>query len=93
MTPEAKVKLAVRRWIEARGWYYYMPAQNGRGRVGIPDFILCAGGRFVSIETKAPGKRRQTTPNQDREIRAINKAGGIALVVDDVSQLSILEGL
>lgn len=92
--PEDAVKRAVKKWLTARGAYYYMPSQNGRGRVGIPDFIVCMpGGRFVGIETKAPGKRGHTTANQDREIRDINKAGGLAIVIDDVSQLEKLEGL
>ena len=95
-TPEGKLKAQVRKWLDSRGWYYYMPSQNGRGRVGIPDFICAApsmNGRLVGIETKAPGKRHQTTANQDREIRDINKAGGLAIVIDDVSQLEKLEGL
>lgn len=90
---ESHIKRAVKKWLEARGAYYYMPSQNGRGRVGIPDFVACLNGRFVGIETKAPGKRNQTTANQDREIRDINKAGGVAIVIDDVSQLEKLEGL
>lgn len=92
-TPEGRVKAAIVRWLKSNGAYYYMPSQNGRGRVGIPD-IVCAlphlNGRFVGIEAKAPGKRHNTTPNQDREIRSINQAGGIALVVDDISQLEKL---
>ena len=91
--PEAAVKARVKKWLEARGAYYYMPQQNGRGRVGIPDFVCCLGGRFVAIETKAPGKRDNTTANQDRELQWINKAGGCAIVVDDASQLDMLEGL
>jgi len=94
MTPEGQVKKAVKTWLVAHNAYFYMPMSNGMGRVGAPDFIVClAGGRFCAIETKAKGKRHNTTPNQDREIRAINKAGGFALVVDDVSQLDILERL
>jgi hypothetical protein len=93
MTPEGRVKRQVAAWLKAHGWYYYMPSQNGRGRVGIPDFICCApnmNGRLVAIETKAPGKRAQTTPNQDREIQWINRAGGFALVVDNIEQLETL---
>lgn len=92
-TPEGRVKDAVKRWLKAAGVYYYMPMQNGMGRSGIPDFICCApwlNGRMLAIETKAPGKRGNTTPNQDREIHLINKAGGVAVVIDDVSQLDEL---
>jgi hypothetical protein len=42
---------------------------------------------MLAIETKAPGKRGNTTANQDRHIANIQAAGGIALVVDDVEQL------
>jgi hypothetical protein len=93
MTPESKVKKAVKQWLNARGAYYYMPVTNGMGRVGAPDFIVCLAGRFVGIETKAPGKKYNTTPNQDREIQWINKAGGFAIVVDDVNQLEVLAPL
>jgi hypothetical protein len=89
MTPEGKVKKQVKEWLDKRGAYYYMPQSNGRGRVGAPDFLICLNGRFVGVETKAPGKR-STTANQDREIRWINRSGGYALVVDDVSQLELL---
>jgi len=64
-----------------------MPVQNGMGVVGIPDFIVCWQGRFFAIETKAPGKRGNTTPNQKRQIAGITAALGVAVVVDDVDQL------
>lgn len=92
-TPEGRVKRAIEQWLKARNAYYYFPSQNGRGRVGIPDIIACLpqlNGRLVAIEVKAPGKRANTTANQDREIRQINQAGGTALVVDDVQQLEVL---
>ena len=87
MTPEGRVKEAVKKYLKSIGAYYYMPQSNGMGRVGAPDFIVCYRGRFYAIETKAPGKRGNTSPNQDREIAAINAAEGVALVIDDVSQL------
>ena len=89
-TPEGRVKLAIRKWLEAQGAYYYMPSQNGRGRVGIPDFVACINGQFWGIEAKAPGKTHTTTKNQERELAWIARAGGVALVVSDVKQLEDL---
>ena len=89
-TPEGAVKEAVKKVLKAHGVFYYMPVQNGLGIVGIPDFICCFNGRFLAIETKAPGKRGNTTANQDRVIEAIQTAGGIAVVIDDVKQLEDL---
>lgn len=86
-TPEAAVKDAVKKYLKSRDAWYYMPVSNGMGRVGCPDILVCWHGRFIAIETKAPGKRGNTTPNQDREIEAINSADGLALVVDDVEQV------
>lgn len=87
MTPEGRVKDKVKKLLKERGIYYYMPVSNGMGRVGAPDILACWQGRWLAIETKAPGKRNHTTPNQKRELAAIQAAGGIALVVDDVEQV------
>jgi hypothetical protein len=87
MTPEGAVKKRVKEYLTSIGAYYYMPMSNGMGRVGVPDFVVCHEGKFLGVETKAPGKRKNTTPNQDRELAAIAAAGGLALVIDDVAQL------
>ena len=87
MTPEGRVKAAVKKLLKEQGVWFYMPVQNGMGVVGIPDFICCWGGAFLAIETKAPGTRRNLTPNQERRIAEIHAAGGRALVVDDIDQL------
>lgn len=87
MTPEGRVKKAIKELLKARGIYYYMPVSNGMGRVGAPDILACWNGRWLAIEAKAPGKRNNTTPNQKRELAAIAAAGGIAIVVDDISQV------
>ena len=60
------------------------------GAHGIPDFICCFQGKFVGIECKAPGKRSNTSALQDQQIAAIQAAGGMAVVVDDVGQLNEL---
>lgn len=93
MTPEGRVKKDIRKWLKDRGVWFYMPVQSGMGVVGIPDFVCCWAGRFLAIEAKAPGKRGNTTPNQDHRIAEIRSAGGIAVVVDDVSQLTEIERL
>ena len=99
MTPEGRVKKAVKAHLNELDLWYYMPVQNGMGRVGIPDFICCVPvtitedmvgkrmGAFVGIETKAPGKRGNTTANQKRELSGIDKAAGATLVTDDAAAI------
>jgi Holliday junction resolvase len=86
-TPEGVVKDACKKYLKSIGAWFFMPVSNGMGQVGIPDIICCYKGMFLAIETKAPGKRTNTTPNQERVIEAIRGAGGWAIVVDNVNQL------
>ena len=96
MTPEGRVKAAVKKLLKERGIWHYMPVQNGMGVVGIPDIIACFGGYFLAIETKAPNKKpttaeqrwKKATPNQQNQITGINQSGGVAIVVDDVNQVA-----
>jgi len=87
MTPEGKVKKKIKEYLVSVGAWYYMPVSNGMGRAGCPDILVCYKGHFMAFEVKAPGKIKNTTANQDREIASINQAEGIAIVVDDVKQV------
>ena len=89
-TPESKVKAQIKKFLESKGAWYCTPIGALWGRAGIPDFLVCWHGKFFGIEVKAPGKLKNTSPSQVREIDNINHAGGIALVVDDVAQLARL---
>lgn len=102
MTPEGRVKAACRKKLNEMGCWFYFPTQNGIGAVGIPDIIGCKPvtithdmvgkiyGLFFAVETKAPGKLRNTTPNQRKNIEAINAFGGHAEVVDNADNLEVL---
>ena len=87
MTPEGKVKKKVKEYLQSIGAWYYMPVSNGMGRSGCPDILVCHKGLFMAFETKSPGKIKNVTPNQEREINAITSANGLAHVVDDVEQV------
>lgn len=80
MTPEGRIKEKVKRALaKLARLYRFMPVQNGMGAPSL-DFLLCAGGWFVAIETKAPGKK--PTPRQEDTMKAITDAHGIVFVVD-----------
>ncbi len=87
MTPEGKVKAAVKRALKKNFGdmlWEFMPVQNGYGKPAL-DFLLCIGGRFFGLETKAPGKK--PTPLQTTTMMDIQAAGGYTFVVYDDESL------
>ena len=86
-TPEGAVKAKGVDIFEKYKAYYFFPPSNGYGRAGIPDAIVCFKGKFLAVEFKAGYNK--TSPLQEREIAAIRKAGGEAMVVreDTLDQL------
>jgi hypothetical protein len=89
-TPESRIKEMVRQLLVLHDAYYFMPVSNGMGRHGVPDFMVCAYGRLIGIETKA-GKKLPTDL-QMSNLRQIDKAGGIALVINE-HNLQELDGV
>tara|TARA_Y100000389_G_C17460860_1_gene521572 strand:+ start:81 stop:377 length:297 start_codon:yes stop_codon:yes gene_type:complete len=81
VTPEKKVKDKVVKILKEFGVYYFFPATYGFGRSGVPDIVCCLEGNFFAIECKA-GKNKPTAL-QEREMEAIRKTKGVALVVNE----------
>jgi pantoate kinase len=82
-TPEAKVKEKIKKILKEHGVYYAMPMGTGYGNSGVPDFLCCVNGKFLAIEAKA-GKGIPTAL-QEKNLRDIKVAGGIALVVNETN--------
>lgn len=91
-TPEGKVKTEIKAYLNSLGddCWYFMPMSMGYGRNGIPDIVGCYKRRMFAIEVKAPGKERMATTWQNKEITAINTAGGMAIVCSNAITLSLL---
>lgn len=81
MTPERRVKTQVRKVLDRLGAYYVMPVTGGYGNSGAPDFLVCLHGRFIGIECKAG--TNTPTPLQEKNLRLIERSGGVSLVVND----------
>ena len=87
-TPEGKVKAAVVKLLKKHGVYYFFPSTFGMGRSGVPDIVCCVNGKFLGVECKA-GKNKPTEL-QERELAAINAAGGDTMVARE-DNLKLLE--
>lgn len=89
-TPENAVKARIKALLEVHNAYRVMPVSNGMGAHGIPDFLVCHCGRFIGIEAKA-GKGRPTEL-QLSNLRRIDEAGGIGLVINE-NNIEELDGV
>lgn len=85
-TPEGKVKEQVKKLLRKHGVYWHCPVQNGMGSPSL-DFICCCNGRYLGIETKAPGK--EMTARQLCTSHDIRDAGGTVFMID--GELGALE--
>jgi hypothetical protein len=85
-TPEGKIKRKVKEIFALQKVWYFMPASNGFGKAGIPDFIACVDGFFISVETKAD-KTKKPTALQIKCGEQIREAGGVWMVVYDEDTL------
>jgi hypothetical protein len=79
MTPEGRVKEKVKKIFRKHNAYYHMPVQNGMGAPSL-DFVACVAGRYVAVETKAPGGK--PTARQLNTIGEIEQSGGLVFVLD-----------
>lgn len=84
MTPEARVKEAIKRELKRVDAYWHMPVMNGMGAPTL-DFVCCLRGRYFVIEAKAPDA--VPTPRQRITMQQIIDHGGAAFFIDG-SELS-----
>lgn len=87
ITPEGRIKKKVNLALKKLGkhCWRFCPVQSGFGTVAL-DYLLCIGGMFVAIETKAPGKK--PTPLQESTMSNILAAGGLVFLVDGDESLN-----
>lgn len=88
-TPEGRVKEQVKKVLSKHGVYWHCPVQNGMGAPSL-DFICSHQGRYVAVETKAPGKT--PTERQLNTMERISAAGGKCFVVSNAEELAALDG-
>lgn len=66
--------------MRAKGWFAFKIQGGPTMMRGLPDIIACVEGLFITVETKVPEKRNNTSAVQKLVHEAIRKAGGEVLV-------------
>ena len=78
---EAWVKKQIKNQLERLSIWWFMPSSSAYGVSGIPDFVCCSVGMFISIEAKdADGIWSEH--QQERGIE-IGKVKGVYILVDE----------
>ncbi len=79
MAEEKNFENKVKKWLKAKGIYYFKYFGNAYSTAGILDLTLCVNGKFVGVELKA--EKGKTSSLQDYNIKKIQESGGIAIVL------------
>lgn len=80
-TPESKVKAKIHAALKGVGAYAVNYIGGQYAKAGTPDILACLDGRFIGIEAKAGTNK--PTMLQIMALRNIDKAGGLALVINE----------
>lgn len=88
MTPEGKVKNAVKKVLIEYNAYWHCPVQNGMGSPSL-DFVCCYHGKYFAIETKAANK--QMTDRQRVTSGLMEDAGAKVFLINEVTGTTDLE--
>jgi hypothetical protein len=80
-TPESLVKKKIHAILKAYGAYAVNYIGGISANNGTPDILACLNGRFIAIEAKA-GKNKPTDL-QTLNLKRIDDAGGLALVINE----------
>jgi hypothetical protein len=90
MQPERRLVQKIASYLETQGArpFKIQGEEGSYQEAGIPDLLVCYRGRFVGLEVKLPGNT--PSPLQEKVLREIKRAGGIAEVVTSVEQVRSL---
>ena len=77
--PEKAFETKIKKLLDQYGAYHVKFFGCGFTQSGVPDLLVCLNGRLVAIEVKAD--KGKPSPLQLHNLRMIDKAGGIALLV------------
>jgi len=86
-TPESLVKKKIHALLKAHGAYAVNYIGGISANNGTPDILACLNGRFIGIEAKA-GKNKPTDL-QTLNLKRIDEAGGLALVINETNMTEL----
>jgi hypothetical protein len=83
---EADIVKKIRAYLKSvPGLWFFKEHGGAYGQGGIPDIIVCHGGKFIALEVKTESGKLSAL--QNAAIRQIRAAGGIAETVRSVADV------
>jgi Holliday junction resolvase len=79
---ESQIQKEIVDYLESKGHYVIKIVRANK--VGVADLAVCYDGRYIAIEVKAIGKKKNTTKLQDFHMELVHRSGGKAFVADSV---------
>ncbi|MGN0907942.1 MAG: VRR-NUC domain-containing protein [Bullifex sp.] len=79
MAEEKLFESKVKKLLTDRGAWVLKTWGGGFQRSGVPDLLVCYKGKFFGVELKSD--KGKTSPLQELELKMINKAGGVGIVL------------
>ncbi len=86
---EGDVTAAIRQILITCGIWHFKHWGGPMGERGVADIIGCHLGRMIAIEVKRPGAKASS--DQLNFLKAVERAGGIGIVADNVD--TVIEAL
>lgn len=87
---EADITKKSVKMLRKRG-HFAVKLQGGMMQTaGLADISACICGHFVAIEMKKPETKDKLTPRQEKKLREVKEAGGIAVVCWSVEMVENL---
>ena len=87
MINEGQLTSQIKNLLKSKGCYCEKIFGGGFQASGIPDILACYKGVFLAIEVKSPTKKGRASDIQKLKIKAIRKAGGFALITDNIEDV------
>jgi hypothetical protein len=79
MTPEGRVKAALKKELARLNVYQFWPVQTGYGAATV-DCLTCWAGKFIAIECKREGVEKPT-PRQAAIMKEMRRFGALTYLV------------
>lgn len=76
---EAALSKKITAWLKENEIYYFKPRGGAYGKRGMPDYIICVGGRFAGLEIKSSGGAISLMQKKEQE--QIRRSGGFVCTV------------